>query len=184
VAARAGDRAALGPLPVTLPSRLVALLRTGLVEPVVALLLQGLSPEKIALTLAVGLCIAVFPVFGMTTILCTAAAVAFRLNLPLIQAVNLFSAPLQIAFMVPFIRLGEALSGRPSLRMPLARIVTTVTTKPLFALSTLWETTLWAVLAWGLTVPAAGLSIYLILRPVLRTAAAKLRRPPSGADAA
>lgn len=176
MAARAGNGAALAPLSVSLPSRFLAFLRLGLVEPVVALLLQGLSPEKIALTLAVGLCIAVFPVFGMTTILCTAAALAFRLNLPLIQAVNVFSAPLQIAFMVPFIRLGEALSGRPSLQMPLARIVTTVTTRPLSAISTLWETTLWAVLAWCLTVPVAGLSIYLILRLVLRTAAAKLRQ--------
>jgi uncharacterized protein (DUF2062 family) len=159
---------------VILPARVAELFRRRLVEPVVALLVQGLSPEKIALTLAFGLCIAVFPVIGTTTILCTVAAVAFRLNLPLIQTVNVLSAPLQIAFIVPFIRLGEALSGRPPLRMPLATIVTVVTTQPLFAISTLGATTLWAVLAWCLASPVAGLAVFLLLRSIIRTAAERI----------
>jgi uncharacterized protein (DUF2062 family) len=159
---------------VSLPARVADLFRRRLIEPVLALLGQGLSPEKIALTLAFGLCIAVFPVIGMTTILCTAAALSLGLNIPLIQTVNVLSAPLQIAFIVPFIRLGEALSGRPPLRMPLAKIVTAVTTQPLFAISTLWETTLWAVLAWCLAAPVAGLVIFLVLRPILRAAAARI----------
>ena len=119
----------------------------------------------------------------MTTILCTVAALAFGLNLPLIQTVNVLSAPLQVAFIVPFIRLGEALSGRTPLRMPLAKIVTVVTTQPLFAISTLWETTLWAVLAWCLAAPVAGLMIFLVLRPILRAAAARIavRRGRGGA---
>ncbi len=146
-----------------------------------ALLVQGLSPEKIALTLALGLCIAVFPVVGMTTLLSVLAALVLRLNMPLIQTVNVFSAPLQIAFILPFIRMGEALSGRPPLRMPLARIVTAVTAQPLAAVTTLWETTVWAVVAWCLAAPPAGLAIFLVLRPVLRHAASRIAARRAGA---
>ncbi len=163
-----------------LSARLTGLLRRRLVEPVRALLVQGLTPEKVALTLALGLCIAVFPVVGATTVLSVLAAIVFRLNMPLIQTVNVFSAPLQIAFIVPFIRMGEALSGRPPLRMPLGRIVSAVTAQPLAALSTLWETTVWAVVAWCLAAPPAGLAIFLVLRPVLRHAASRIAARRAG----
>jgi hypothetical protein len=55
---------------VSLHSRLKA--RIG--DPIVVQLTQGLSAEKLALTVAVGICIAVNPVIGTTTILCFFAA--------------------------------------------------------------------------------------------------------------
>ena len=82
-----------------------------LVLPVINLLRQGITPEKIALSLAIGICLGVFPLLGSTTILCTLAAILFRLNLPAIQLVNYFVYPLQLALLIPFIRLGEALLG-------------------------------------------------------------------------
>ncbi len=61
-----------------------------LVQPVVALLTQGVTPEKIALSLAMGIGLGIFPVLGSTTLLCAAAAIIFRLNLPAIQLINFF----------------------------------------------------------------------------------------------
>ncbi|MGC4071325.1 MAG: DUF2062 domain-containing protein [Nibricoccus sp.] len=49
-------------------------------DPLVAQLTQGITPEKIALTLAVGTACALFPIIGMTTLLCALAAIALRLN--------------------------------------------------------------------------------------------------------
>lgn len=73
--------------------------------------LDGLSPESIALVLAVGLVLGVFPVFGCPTLLCAAVAFLFRLNLPAIQLVNQVSAPLQWALLIPFARIGARLLG-------------------------------------------------------------------------
>ena len=58
------------------------------VAPIVALLTQGITPGKIALSLAFGITLGVFPVLGTTTLLCVAAALMFGLNLPAIQLVN------------------------------------------------------------------------------------------------
>jgi uncharacterized protein (DUF2062 family) len=67
---------------------------------------QGISPQRLALTLALGFAIGCFPVVGIPTALCAALAIALRLNLPAIQAANYAVMPLQLALIVPFVRLG------------------------------------------------------------------------------
>src|SRR5271166_5307916 len=64
------------------------LLHRKLIRPVVDLLKQGVTPEKMALSLALGAAIGVFPAIGWTTALCAIAALALRLNLAAIQIVN------------------------------------------------------------------------------------------------
>ena len=86
-----------------------------LVWPLLDLLRQGVSPGKIALSLALGVALGVFPVLGSTTTLCALAAFALQLNLPAIQIVNYFVYPLQIALLIPFFRLGEKLFRAPRL---------------------------------------------------------------------
>ncbi|HEY1767229.1 MAG TPA: DUF2062 domain-containing protein [Terracidiphilus sp.] len=69
-------------------------------------LCQGISPRRLALTLALGFAIGCIPVVGIPTLLCFAVALGFRLNLPAIQAANYAAMPLQLALLVPFVRLG------------------------------------------------------------------------------
>lgn len=69
-------------------------------------LYQGLTPRKLALTCAFGVVLGIFPVFGLTTLLCFAAAFLFRLNIPIIQTVNYVIAPLQLILILPFIKMG------------------------------------------------------------------------------
>lgn len=61
------------------------LVNIGISKPVIKLLKQGMTPEKLAFTVAIGAVLAVFPVLGSTTILCTLAAMVLGLNLPVIQ---------------------------------------------------------------------------------------------------
>ena len=75
--------------------------------PLVDLLSQGMAAEAIALSVALGLVLGVFPIFGFPTLFCTLAAAALRLNLPAIQCVNYLAYPLQFALLIPFIRLGD-----------------------------------------------------------------------------
>ncbi|WP_276374444.1 DUF2062 domain-containing protein [Chryseolinea sp. H1M3-3] len=70
---------------------------------------QGLTPHKLAMTCALGVVIGIFPIFGTTTMLCFAIAIAFRLNIAIIQLVNYLVAPLQVLFIVPFIKIGTIL---------------------------------------------------------------------------
>lgn len=63
-------------------------------DPILALLRQGVTPEKIAISIVLGVILGVFPVLGATTLLCAGAAILFRLNLPAIQLVNYVMYPL------------------------------------------------------------------------------------------
>jgi uncharacterized protein (DUF2062 family) len=70
---------------------------------------QGISPRRLALTLALGFTIGCIPVVGIPTLLCAGLALALRLNLPAIQAANYAAMPLQLLLIVPFVRLGGRL---------------------------------------------------------------------------
>ncbi len=133
------------------------------------LLRQGLSPEKIALCLALGLAISTVPIsFGLGTALCTAAAVALRLNLPAIQAANWASAPLQVILFIPYMRAGEFLTRAKPLPLSIAQISAMFRADFWGSLARLWGSILRATLGWAVIAPLEVLLIYVILVPLLR----------------
>jgi uncharacterized protein (DUF2062 family) len=70
-----------------------------------------LPPEKVALVLAVGLVLGVFPLMGFPTVLLLLAAAVLRVNPALLQLLNHVSSPLQFALLVPLARAGALICG-------------------------------------------------------------------------
>jgi uncharacterized protein (DUF2062 family) len=143
-----------------------------LVAPIAALLTQGITPEKIALSLAFGIVLGIFPVLGSTTVLCAVAALIFQLNLPAIQLVNYLIYPVQLLLLVPFIRAGEKLFRVAPLQFSLTQILAMVRANPQHAISTLWLAEVHAISAWLLIVSPAIFLIYFLLSRTLRQVAA------------
>lgn len=141
-----------------------------LIYPILDLLRQGVTPEKIALSIALGVALGVFPLVGATTILCALAALLLRLNLPAIQIVNYFVYPLQVALLLPFCRAGEWLFGAPRLPLSLPEIRALVHTGMGHTLAALWVTTWHAVTVWCLLAPGFVGAAYFVLVPALRWA--------------
>ena len=139
-----------------------------LVLPIIDLLRQGITPEKIALSLAFGIGLGVFPVLGSTTILCALAAVLFRLNLPSIQLVNYFVYPLQLGLLIPFFRFGELLFRSPHVSLSLAIIFESIKRSAWQTTKTYWTVGWHAMVAWCLVGPAAIWILYLVLAPIMR----------------
>ncbi|HEX4545782.1 MAG TPA: DUF2062 domain-containing protein [Candidatus Acidoferrum sp.] len=146
-----------------------------LVRPILELLRQGVTPEKIALSIALGAVLGVFPAIGLTTALCAITALAFRLNLPAIQLVNYFMYPAQIALLVPFFRLGEKLFRAPHVSVSVRQLDGLIHASLWNAIKLLWTTTWHAIVAWGLIAPVFVALTYFILTPMLRRV---LRRKP------
>jgi uncharacterized protein (DUF2062 family) len=127
------------------------------------LLSSGLTPQKMAFTVALGVSLGILPIFWGTTLLCAFAAFALGLNQPAIQVVNYMSCPLQIMLLLPFYRLGE-------------RILPSSTPTPVFGnsghlmgtLSHMGISTLKAIIAWLLVAPLLALLLYLVLVPVFK----------------
>jgi uncharacterized protein (DUF2062 family) len=142
---------------------------TRLTRPFVDLLRQGITPEKVALTIALGIAIGVTPVLGSTTGLCALAAIALRLNLPAIQLVNWFTYPLQLVLIIPFLRIGAWLFGDRQLPgLTLSRIFELIRTNILHAIATLGSATLHALVAWLLIAAVVTALLYALLLPVLK----------------
>ena len=137
-----------------------SVLKARIGDPIVQQLTQGLSAEKLALTVAVGLCIAVNPVIGTTTIGCFLAAWALRLNQPIIQAINWSSYALQLLLIFPFIRLGEKLFRATPESRSLEELVGMAKADLLGTIATLGSTIGHAVVAWLLAAPVITAGIY------------------------
>jgi hypothetical protein len=139
-----------------------------LIKPFIDLLKQGVTPEKIALTVALGVTLGVTPVIGSTTMLCTLAAVTLRLNLPAILLVNGAVYPLQLILLVPFLRAGARLFGVDGPKISISEIFNLIRASVWHAIATLWVATLHALAVWLLAGCAASAIVYLVLLTLLR----------------
>ena len=141
-----------------------------LVRPILDLLQQGVTPEKIALSVALGSALGVFPALGWSTTLCAIAAIVLRLNIPAIQIVNYFVYPAQIALLVPFFRWGEKLFHAPHFPISVPQIYGLFHAGAWMAVKLLWTTIWHAMVVWGMIAPVFIGLVYLILVPLLRRA--------------
>jgi uncharacterized protein (DUF2062 family) len=142
--------------------------RRRIARPIVELLRQGVTPEKMALSLALGVAFGVFPALGTTTALCALVAFIWRLNLPAIQIANYFVYPIQLALIIPFFRAGEILFGAPHLPLSASQVVAMVRANLWGSICFLWTTTWHAMVAWCLAAPVFVALAHLLLVPILR----------------
>ncbi len=131
-----------------------------------SLLKEGMSVRKIGLCIALGITLGIFPILGITTLLCAAAAFAFRLNLPAIQLVNYMVYPLQIALIAPFYSVGNWLFNDKG-------SATTVNFIELMkndfwgSMTNLWNLALYAISIWMVICPFLILVLYIVSKAAI-----------------
>lgn len=119
-------------------------------QPLLRLLKQGVTPKKLALSVALGLALGIFPMIGSTTVLCFVVGHILRLNPIAIQLVNYFIYPLQLAFFIPFFHLGAILFGEPPIPFSIDEIFVRLANEPLITIGALWTANVRAIVAWAL----------------------------------
>ncbi|MGB0123393.1 MAG: DUF2062 domain-containing protein [Silvibacterium sp.] len=156
-------------------------LQRRIVDPLKLLLRQGITPQKVALSLACGVVCGLFPVPGATTLLCAAVALLFRLNLPAVQLVNYFIYPAQLALILPFIRAGEFILRTDRTKLSLPQMIALFGKNHVQALHVLWRLALHGIVAWLVFAPVAFVILYRIFLPMTVQLAKTLprRRQPS-----
>jgi uncharacterized protein (DUF2062 family) len=137
-------------------------------EPVRSLLAEGLTPDRLALGLAAGLVLGLFPIVGATTLLCVAAGVAFRLNHVALQLANHLAYPLQLPLILAFVRLGERLVGAPPVSLDPLTLVHHFQRDPAGFLREFGLTGLHGILGWSLVAPFLLAVGFFALRAGLR----------------
>ena len=151
-------------------------LRRRVLDPFLDLLKSGLSPEKLALTVGLGVVFGLVPLFGVTTVMSAAVALRFRLNVAAMQlAAHLMSA-FQLMLIIPFLRAGATIMGQGDRvkGLTVSRIRQLIDHEGWAEVGKLlWRAELGALLLWALlAVPLVAL-LYFILRAVFRRVLAK-----------
>lgn len=145
-----------------------AWLHTRIVKPIFNLLKQGISPEKLSLSMALGAVIGTFPVLGSTTLICTAVAIVLRLNLPAIQLANYLVYPLQIILIIPFISLGAILFQVEPPPLSVQELSALFQENFWGTIASFFDTILHAIIAWLLVFTPVFPIVYYGLVPIFK----------------
>lgn len=148
--------------------------RRRVVAPILAQLTQGVTPDRLALTLGLGLACGVFPFLGFTTALCAIVAAGLRLNQPVIHIVNQLLWPVQLAGIPLYVALGQNLYGAPAVPVDPAEIARIFAESQREFWTRFGLMGLHALTAWTLTVPVLVAGTFYSTRPLLRRVAARL----------
>ncbi len=132
---------------------------------------QGISPEKMALALALGITIGIMPLLGATTLLCTFLAFRFKLNMAFLQLVNYIVYPIQLLLYIPFLRIGAGLFSREKFNYSLEDITNMLATDTWDTIGKFFIVNLCGLLLWLILAPVLFALSYFIGRAVFRSMA-------------
>lgn len=141
-------------------------------RPIRAQLVQGVAPDQIAATLAVGTACSLFPIFGITSLVNLGVGLSLRMNQPILQALNQVLGPLQVALILIYVRMGEFIWQSAERQFTLTQLIREFRERSLwdFLQQFSWAG-VHALTAWLLTAPVLIGAIYFVVRPVIRRAA-------------
>lgn len=148
--------------------------RRRVVAPLLAQLTQGVTPDKLALTLGVGTACSFFPFFGFTWLLNLGVGLALRMNQPILQTLNQLLGPVQLALILVYVRGGELLWGAGPSQFTIAEMLR-IFREASFGdfLARFGWAGVYAFTAWACTVPFLIVAVTFAVRPALRRLARK-----------
>lgn len=129
---------------------------------------QGTTPQALAVTCATGVVIAVFPTLGTTTLLCMLAGMIWRLNQPLLQAINYALAPLQLLMIPVFLKLGAWICQVPAVSVNPQTMITEFWAEPAKFMVDYGWAGLQAILAWVLVAPLLFVVTRFVMKILIR----------------
>ncbi len=137
--------------------------------PLLNLLTDGVTPEKLASAIAWGFVCSLFPFLGLTTGLNALVGYWRRLNQPLLQALNYALSPLHLIMILVYVRIGEWLWRA---RGDQFSIVDMLTSFKELSFGAFLHKFAWAGVhaftAWSLTAPLLFALVYFPARVALR----------------
>jgi uncharacterized protein (DUF2062 family) len=146
------------------------------VLPILALLRMGATPRSLAWSIAAGMLIGINPVVGSTTLLCLAVTFRFRLNLVATQIANHAMFPLEVALLIPFIRLGSRVFHTAAMPLAPHAFMQAARNAPLMLTYDLWMWVWHAFVLWAAMAVVAAPLLARALTALLERIQARIRR--------
>jgi len=146
------------------------------VQPIIKQLTQGITPEKLAWTIAAGVVLGIFPIMGSTTFLCLIAAWALKLNQPIIQLACHAVYALHLALILVFIRAGQSLFGSDPIPFSIPELLSQFTENPSQFIKDFSLAAGQGIIAWALLAPILFFLIKATITPVLQRLAKRIKK--------
>ncbi len=138
---------------------------------------MGITPQKLAVTGALGVVIGILPLFGLTSFLCTVLALRFKLNLPALLLICYLMGPLHLILYLPFIEVGLKVFPLTTFNLSLSEITALFKRDWQTALETIWLANLAGILLWLVLAGPLTFFCYVLLLPVVRKLLKRLPVP-------
>lgn len=123
---------------------------------------QGLSPRQLCESIIVASVFAIIPILGVSTFLLTYLSFKRKLNLPIMMAISYLMWPVQIALIIPFIRIGEFIFSVPPSRYTVEEIIVSFQESFFQTLGHFFFELLCGLGAWMVTTIPFSIGIYLV----------------------
>jgi hypothetical protein len=148
------------------------------VQPFRRVVVEGSSPSKLALSMAVGAMIGIWPVPWTSTAACAVLGPIMRLSLPALMFANFMVTSLQLLLLIPFLQAGAWLFRAGSLPYTAAQVKAILAQGVGHTLAVLGEAIARAFAVWLLVTPFAVGLLYLALKPMLERVHSRLVAQP------
>jgi uncharacterized protein (DUF2062 family) len=162
-------------LNVLLPESIREFLRCRILHPLLRLLRGGVTPRRLAWSLALGIVVGINPSVGLTTLVVVLLAWTLGLNQVASQIGAHAMAPIHLLLFVPFIELGVHLFH--TRRLPLSRRqIEHLSHHPWRLVRDIWQWEWHALIVWGLV---AAVAMPLLALYIRRALVMLMRRHPT-----
>ncbi len=138
-------------------------LRKKVFRRILLFLRKGISPHKLALSLALGITLGLIPLYGLTTILITLVAFGFRLNITATHFAHYIVHPIQIILFLPFLKIGDWLFNNSNLPGSFSQFLTMIKTDLWGTLHHFWLAFLTGTVVWLVISIPLALILYRFL---------------------
>ncbi|GLT77158.1 hypothetical protein SLA2020_487700 [Shorea laevis] len=151
--------------------------RKKIIDPLLYILRRGAEPKQLAFSAALGVTLGIFPICGVTVLLCgmAIAVLGSLCHSPTVMLANFVATPIELSLVVPFLRFGEKISGGP--RFPL----TSDALKKVVTGQASWEVVLsiaHALLGWLVAAPCILAVLYILFLPIFKFLVPKFSSVP------
>jgi uncharacterized protein (DUF2062 family) len=136
--------------------------------PLIKAVRAGISIEKLAVSLALGITVGLIPLYGFTTLIVGFIALSLRLNFIAAQIAHYIVYPLQVALLVPFLKLGDAIIKCSDISFSVKQYAHLFKTDFWGALHELWLVNLSAVIIWLIIAVPLFILLYYTIRYFVR----------------
>ncbi|CAK0783051.1 hypothetical protein CVIRNUC_006246 [Coccomyxa viridis] len=145
--------------------RLYAWFKKRVTDPFWSYLKQGANPSKLSRSAAVGFSIGICPLIGISTGLCILILLVSRslFHGPMMLLANFVALPVNVAMILPFMRLGEVILREKQLPLSPISLKDIIFNHPGDALRGVAH----AILGWAVTLPFIMVGLVVLLRPII-----------------